>query len=109
MRFYFNKDAEDPLVRLVINMANAQFYYGYEYLGVPDRLGQTPLTDRCYLTLTRALEGRLGGSPFGPIWMFNLVGLCWYFVVMKISTFDFQAMGRIFVSLCQVGAWGCFD
>jgi dynein heavy chain 1 len=25
------------------------------------------------------------------------------------ETFDFQAMGRIFVGLCMVGAWGCFD
>src|ERR1700734_4378011 len=25
------------------------------------------------------------------------------------ESFDFQAMGRIFVGLCQVGAWGFFD
>lgn len=25
------------------------------------------------------------------------------------ETFDFQAMGRIFLGLCRVGAWGCFD
>jgi dynein heavy chain 1 len=25
------------------------------------------------------------------------------------ETFDFQAMGRLFSGICQVGAWGCFD
>ncbi|RUP48413.1 dynein heavy chain [Jimgerdemannia flammicorona] len=117
MRFYFNGAVEDPLQRLTIIMANGSFFYGYEYLGVADRLVQTPLTDRCYLTLTQALEGRLGGSPFGPagtgktesvkalgvqLGRFVLVFCC-------DETFDFQAMGRIFVGLCQVGAWGCFD
>lgn len=66
MRFYFDPTVSSSVDRLTIRMANAVFPYGFEYLGVPDRLVQTPLTDRCYLTLTQALHNRLGGSPFGP-------------------------------------------
>ncbi|KAF2897192.1 hypothetical protein ILUMI_08986 [Ignelater luminosus] len=117
MRFYFDPRQTEVLKQLTIHMANARFHYGFEYLGVQDRLVQTPLTDRCYLTMTQALEARLGGSPFGPagtgktesvkalghqLGRFVLVFNC-------DETFDFQAMGRIFVGLCQVGAWGCFD
>ncbi|WVQ73635.1 hypothetical protein IAR50_003215 [Cryptococcus sp. DSM 104548] len=117
MRFYLNETISNPLAKLEIRMADAVFPYGYEYLGIPDRLVQTPLTDKCYLTLTQALDNQLGGSPFGPagtgktesvkslgvqLGRFVLVFCC-------DETFDFQAMGRIFVGLCQVGAWGCFD
>ncbi|KAI9513146.1 dynein heavy chain protein 1 [Russula earlei] len=117
MRFYLDRAIENPLDRLVIRVADASFPYGWEYLGVSERLVQTPLTDRCYLTLTQALDTQLGGAPFGPagtgktesvkalglqLGRFVLVFCC-------DETFDFQAMGRIFVGLCQVGAWGCFD
>eukprot|EP00956_Cyclotella_meneghiniana_P005120 scaffold6378_cov22-Cyclotella_meneghiniana.AAC.1 len=48
---------ENLLERLRISLSNASFYYGLEYL---------PLTDRCYLTLTQALNFLMGGNPFGP-------------------------------------------
>ena len=116
-RFYFNPKESEVLKQLSIHIADAQFHYGFEYLGVQDRIVTTPLTDRCYLTMTQALNANLGGSPFGPagtgktetvkalgqqLGRFVLVFNC-------DETFDFQAMGRIFVGLCQVGAWGCFD
>ena len=116
MRYIYDRGA-DLLRRLNIEMANARLEYGYEYLGVPDRLVRTPLTDRCFLTLTQALSQRLGGSPYGPagtgktesvkalgleLGRFTIVFCC-------DDTFDFQAMGRIFLGICQVGAWGCFD
>lgn len=116
MRYVYTPEG-DFLQRLLIRMANAKLNYGFEYLGVPDRLVRTPLTDRCFGTLTQALCQRLGGSPYGPagtgktesvkalgvqLGRFTLVFCC-------DDTFDFQAMGRIFLGICQVGAWGCFD
>ncbi|EMR09626.1 hypothetical protein PNEG_02210 [Pneumocystis murina B123] len=115
MRFTL-KDYSDPK-SLQVLIGNVSFDYGFEYLGIPDRLVQTPLNDKCFLTLTQALKQKLGGSPFGPagtgktesvkalgahLGKFVLVFCC-------DSTFDFQAIGRIFLGICQVGAWGCFD
>nr|CAD7423028.1 unnamed protein product [Timema monikensis] len=112
MRFYFDPRQTEVLQQLTIHMANAKFLYGFEYLGVQDRLVQTPLTDRCYLTMTQALEARLGPAGTGKTESVKALGhqLGRFVLVFNCDeTFDFQAMGRIFVGLCQVGAWGCFD
>lgn len=60
-RYYWLNDIGE-----VVRAVNAQFSYGYEYLGCSGRLVITPLTDRCYLTLTGALHLKFGGAPAGP-------------------------------------------
>ncbi|CDJ57328.1 hypothetical protein EMWEY_00007760 [Eimeria maxima] len=121
MRFYFTHPSPSgpiiPQGLLKVCMADATFDYGFEYLGMAERLVQTPLTDKCFLTLTQALKMKLGGNPFGPAGTgktesVKALGsaLGRYTLVFNCDeTFDFNAMGRLFSGLCQVGAWGCFD
>jgi len=113
LRFYWDRDMDD----IVIRQCTGQFVYGHEYQGVSGRLVITPLTDRCYMTLTQALTFNLGGSPMGPAGtgktetVKDLAKALGYICMVTNcgEGLDYKAMGQIFSGLAQNGAWGCFD
>lgn len=61
LRFYWDKKTND----VIIKQTNTKHQYGYEYLGNSRRLVITPLTERCYITLTTALHMFRGGNLHG--------------------------------------------
>ncbi|KAL3106806.1 hypothetical protein niasHT_016161 [Heterodera trifolii] len=97
--------------------AEYEFMYTYEYQGNTAKLVHTPLTDKCYLTLTQALAIGMGGNPYGPAGTGKtesvkaLAGLLGRQVLVFNCDegIDVRAIGRISVGLIQCGAWGCFD
>ena len=60
LRYYLQSN------KAVVKMHDASFEYTYEYQGNAPRLVHTPLTDKCYLTLTQGMKMGFGGNPYGP-------------------------------------------
>ena len=113
LKAYWNQEKND----CHLNVCDAEFYYGYEYLGNGDRLVVTPLTDRIYVTATQALHLKMGCAPAGPAGtgktettkdLASALGKACY-VFNCSDQMDYKGMGEIFRGTASSGSWACFD
>ena len=115
LRYYW--DDEEDGGDCIIKQVSARLKYGYEYMGATSRLVITPLTDRCWITISNALHIKLGANPAGPAGTGKTEStkdlakaIAIQCIVFNCSDqVDYIMMGRLFSGLCQQGCWTCLD
>ncbi|CAM9914124.1 unnamed protein product, partial [Hapterophycus canaliculatus] len=111
LRFYWDADT------IKVQQSTARIQYGFEYQGATTRLVITPLTERCWMTITGAFELKLGANPLGPAGTGKTEstkdlakGLGTQCIVFNCSDqIDHTMPARLFSGLVQTGAWACLD
>ncbi|XP_052060514.1 uncharacterized protein LOC127700861 isoform X4 [Mytilus californianus] len=113
LRYYFNKDNRS----ITIKSLNADFDYGYEYIGSSPREVITPLTERVFVSLTQAIKSHMGAMCVGPIdcGKFELaheLARSLGHPLYKFSctnTTDYVMLHDIFRGLASTGCWVSFN
>ncbi|MCQ2815651.1 MAG: hypothetical protein MJ252_00145 [archaeon] len=111
------KMGDEGLSTVYLEQLNYKLNYGYEYIGNKERLVITPLTERCFITMTTAIFNYRGGSLQGPAGTGKTEtikdlsrNIAKYVIVFNCSNKNsYNTMSTLFMGVINTGAWICFD
>jgi dynein heavy chain len=113
MRYYWDEKRQ----RCYIRILNHVLAYGHDFHGAASRISITPLTERCHVAVSEALQSHFGCHFTGP----TAVGksetvkelaraLGRFFITFDCTDMlNLKTITKILTGLIQTGAWGCFE
>ena len=113
LRIYHDLDSNE----IILRQLTFNFPYCFEYQGLKPRLVITPLTSRCFLTVSTAFNEGLGVSLWGPAGtgktetVKELAKYCGVFcLVFNCSEqISHKTLSQLLMGFIMQGVWGCLD
>lgn len=116
VKYYINQTS-DYLQKISVKIMDSEHYYGFEYQGLTPSLVRNDIIKSSFVNYNECLACKKGGCSFGPAGTGKTESVKEFgkalgrpvLVFNCDDSFDFTAISRILLGICQVGAWVCFD
>jgi dynein heavy chain len=113
IKFYWKDDSLD----IAVAIAHIELDYGFEFLGIQDRIVATPQTDRSFVALACSVGAGIGSTVIGPSGtgksaLIKDLGKTtgrFVFVFHGTALFENSMLDNVLKGLASSGAWGCLE
>eukprot|EP01022_Parablepharisma_sp_SALTPOND_P010207 TRINITY_DN1419_c0_g1_i1.p1 TRINITY_DN1419_c0_g1~~TRINITY_DN1419_c0_g1_i1.p1 ORF type:complete len:3283 (-),score=375.81 TRINITY_DN1419_c0_g1_i1:11360-21208(-) len=115
LRYYLEEGPDFEELR--VRQLYSDIAYGYEYVGPSSKLVITPLTEKCCMTITTALQMHLGTALTGPAGTGKTETVKALAKAVAVHCVAFNCseqmenkiMGRLLTGVALQGTWACWD
>ena len=113
LKFAWKDESQD----IAVTVAHIDLDYGFEYLGIQDRIVATPESDRCFVALVCALGTGHGTSVNGPsgsgkteiIRELGKAAGRFVFIFHGTCLVESAIIDKLLKGIASCGAWGCLE
>lgn len=117
IRYYYNPTSEDFMNKITVSILDASYHYGFEYSGLLPNLVRNDIIEGCFINYSETLRNKKGGCSFGPAGTGKTESVKEFAKALGRpvnvfncdESFDFTAISRILLGVCQIGSFVCFD